>query len=262
MDVQFFDNDYLRGHPLYLKCLALLNDVSERDYPGNNYFDKRIECLDMDTYEREVCFGQADCTIDAVIGISDRNNNRRGNRRLLLVELRMEYQSDAHLSETKLVKKIRHTRDLLGAALAIERKTWFVFSRDVAPQARFWVENKKNEGGGGEVKYFEVYSVDEFNESVQCLEDGYTPEIPSEIIKADISAYGLSGKWRELDKYIRWLLNYAVKKRRSNYAEYQNVKDAVKEAWQEVYREGQPYPDEDTEYMAMVLDEDINTILW
>lgn len=262
MDVRVFDNDYLRGHPLYQKCPALLNDVSERDYPGKNYFDKRIECLDMDTYERTVCFGRANCTTDAVIGISDHNNNRRENRRLLLVELRMKYQSDEHLSETKLVKKIKHTRVLLGAALTIERKTCFVFSRDVAPQARSWVENKKNEGGGGEVKFFDVYSVDEFNESVQCLEDGYTPEKPSEIIKADISAYGLSGKWSELDKYIRGLLDFAVKKRRSNYAEYQNVKDAVKEAWQEVYCEGQQYPDDATEYMAMVLDEDINTILW
>lgn len=60
-------NETVREHSLYRLCPALLNGVSNRDYPGSDYFDTRIECLDMDSYEKKVMHkAQADNTVDAV----------------------------------------------------------------------------------------------------------------------------------------------------------------------------------------------------
>lgn len=261
MDAKVFDNDFLHRHTLWQKCPSSLNDVSERDYPGRNYFDPRIDCLDMDVYERQICGGQANCTTDAVIGISDYRGKEKRNPRLLLVELKMLVVApDQHLIDD-MVKKVNHTKILLGAELPIERKSWMIFNPDVAPQARYWVRNKSNESGGSVIKNIEVYTVQEFADNVRCMDDLYIPEIPPKEIKERITSYGTAGKWKDLDEYIRDLLRYAEKNRYANYAEYRNVKNAVHEAWEGFYREGIQYPDEDTEFEIMILDEDITTIL-
>ena len=89
-----YNNEVVRGHSIYPVCHSTLNAVSRRDY-GNTYsFRPDIECLDMDTYEKNVLRkGQPDCTVDAVIGISTYENNRVSSPRLLLVELRMDYDN-------------------------------------------------------------------------------------------------------------------------------------------------------------------------
>ena len=47
-----YDNEIVGKHDLYSCCKSTLNDVSQKDYPNKNYFDSRIECLDMDYYEK------------------------------------------------------------------------------------------------------------------------------------------------------------------------------------------------------------------
>lgn len=65
-----YDNGIITEHKLYPVCGKKLQDVSEKDYHGKKYFDKHIECLDMDEYEKKACrAGDRKETVDAVIGI-------------------------------------------------------------------------------------------------------------------------------------------------------------------------------------------------
>ena len=101
MAIQIFDNECVESHPIYEKAGALLSDVCKRDYK-DNFFDERIECLDMDTYEVMICGGQKQATMDAVIGIADYENNHKTNCKLLMVELRLGYKSTQGLEAASL----------------------------------------------------------------------------------------------------------------------------------------------------------------
>lgn len=83
MATQIFDNDFLHTHPIYQNVHSTLVDVSNRDY-AMAPFDKRIECLDMDDYEAHYMQnGANDCTMDAVIGIANYDNNHKSGSSLL-----------------------------------------------------------------------------------------------------------------------------------------------------------------------------------
>ena len=87
-----YDNHVVREHSLYARCPSTLNEISNRDYPGTDYFNPDIIGLDMDDYERRTCYGHANNTVDAVIGICTCQNKKKSSPRLLLVELRMGYE--------------------------------------------------------------------------------------------------------------------------------------------------------------------------
>lgn len=117
-------NETVREHSLYRLCPALLNGVSNRDYPGSDYFDTRIGCLDMDSYEKKVMHkAQADNTVDAVIGVGTYHNNRAVDARLLLVEFRMGYESTGNLSKTEMERKVVYTKSLLGGEKTVSRQS-------------------------------------------------------------------------------------------------------------------------------------------
>ena len=126
-------------------CLSSLNKVSNDDYPGTNYFDAEIECLDMDPYEQSRK-GISGKTVDAVIGISDCDNKRVINPRLLCVELRMGYKSTHNFSKD-FADKVTYSRGLLGGHITIESKSLFVFSDALAAQAKSWIKNRARSGG-------------------------------------------------------------------------------------------------------------------
>lgn len=72
METLIFDNATVKAHPIYPDCGASLHDVSKRDYPSDDFFDERIECLDVDGYETLVCKKHRKTkqpTADAVIGV-------------------------------------------------------------------------------------------------------------------------------------------------------------------------------------------------
>lgn len=109
-----FDNAILLSHSAYSKGYGCkLNDVSIRDYKTGGFNDK-IVCIDLDSYEKIEKSGSPDKTMDAVIGISNYQNNRRVSKRLLMVELRLDYKSSRNLSGTELRRKSSHSRELLG----------------------------------------------------------------------------------------------------------------------------------------------------
>lgn len=137
MATQIFDNDFLHTHPIYQNVHSTLVDVSNRDY-AMAPFDKRIECLDMDDYEAHYMQNDAnDSTMDAVIGIANYDNNHKSGSSLLMVELRLGYQSAKNITALSLNNKVKHTMTLLNAAeFPISQDAVFIFKADVCQQAK------------------------------------------------------------------------------------------------------------------------------
>lgn len=221
-----FDNTIIFKHPFYPKCKATLQDISDRDYSSGSYqFDPRIECLDMDVYERVICQGDPDKTVDAVIGICTcGSDKRKSNPRLMLVELRMDYESVKNLSVTSLLGKVRHTKNLLGSGILIDNKSYFIFDKKIFNQARRWFSDKGNERG--EMKNFVVYSVEDFNCNVLSYDDlPYIPINSPEQIKKDIHKHIKDKDIKALLKSLTYWLEVVKIYKYSNSFEFESLKD-------------------------------------
>lgn len=134
--------DAVVGHSLAASCLSSLAELSERDYPGRHYFLLDIPALDMDTYEHSRP-GVNQRTTDAVIGICNARDGNPVCRRLLLVELRMDYQSTRNLSVGEIKDKESHTRQLLRECpddAAQDSSLCLVFDPEIANLAYSWIK--------------------------------------------------------------------------------------------------------------------------
>lgn len=255
-----YSNKFLHRHSLWSVCGCNLNaDISERDYPGKNYFDTRIDALDMDRYEAEICHGQADSTADSVIGVMTCNNKKTSNPRLLLVELRMNYRSADTLSKQSMERKVVHTKQLLGSDFPINPTSLFVFTDHVAPQARHWVEARKHEGG--EIRNFEVLSVSEFAENVKSYEDmPYKPIYKSDDISEGLRKLIEDEKWTEMLDQIKFLYDKAVALHYQNPFEYDNLRTIILSEWSKIREQYPHMAEDDDELEAQIIEEDIMTI--
>lgn len=255
-----YSNDYLHQHSLWPVCGCNLNtDISERDYPGMNYFDTRIDALDMDRYEAEICHGQADSTADSVIGVMTCDNKTTSNPRLLLVELRMNYKSADTLSKQSMERKVAHTKQLLGLDLPINSTSLFVFTDHVAPQARHWVEARKREGG--EIRNFEVLSVSEFAENVKSYDDmPYEPIYKPDVVSKSWWKLIEGEEWSELFRQIKFLYNRAVALQYRNSFEYDNLRTIILSEWSKIREQAPCLADDDDELEAQIIEEDIMAI--
>ncbi len=254
-----YNNDIVSNHSLYSHCASTLNVVSERDYPGENYFDPRIACLDMDTYEASIRHGNLDNTTDAVIGISTCINRRMSQHRLMLVELRMLYGSANGLRRGDLERKVTHTRDLLGGELTIEDENIFVFPDGVAPQAIHKINSWKREGGLA--KYFFAWSVSAFRQSIKSIDDmPYTPIYDPVQLCNELDGFAAGGQWKELFDKIHFWLNMAEKVRYSNSFEYESLQKTVMGWWQQFSAQHIMWSNEDDELDAMIIDDDIRRV--
>ncbi len=139
------DNDVLKEHPLYDIYHKSLHDISLKDYPHDNYFREDIDAIDIDKCEEDNAAGSQDKTMDAMVGIADYSGNSKVNSRLLLVELRMDYDSTKSLRHSKLKGKVVHTRAIVHSALRVDEDNVFVFREDVVEQAKKWMFNMANQ---------------------------------------------------------------------------------------------------------------------
>jgi len=139
------NNDILKEHPLYTAYHKSLHDISLKDYPHDNYFRSDIDAIDIDKYEEDCSHGNQDKTMDALIGIADYSHNAIVNARLLLVELRMDYDSTSTLRHSKLRGKVIHTRAIVRSTIRLDEDNVFVFREDIVEQAKKWMFNTANE---------------------------------------------------------------------------------------------------------------------
>ncbi len=254
-----YNNDVVSRHSLYSHSASTLNAVSERDYPGKNYFDPQIACLDMDTYEASIRHGNPDSTTDAVIGVSTCINRRMSHHRLMLVELRMLYKSADTLSKGDLESKVRHTRNLLGGELTIEHENIFVFTDRVAPQAIHKINSWKHEGGLA--TSFTAWSVSAFYHNVKSIDDmPYTAIYNPVQLCNELDGFVAGAQWKELFEKIHFWLNTAENVRYSNTFEFESLQKAVVDWWLQFSAQQITWSNEDDELDAMIIDDDIKRI--
>ena len=259
MDLVVYNNEYLQHHPLANYCLSTLNAVSERDYPGKNYFKSEIKCLDIDKYERENAYGERSCTADAVIGISTCKNKELSAHRVQIIELRIDFKSSKNLRKDELENKVIHTKELLGTSLPIDTQSIFVFSEKVAPQARHWVESKKHEGG--EIRFCKAYSVQDFQNTILSIDDiPYVPKYSPESVCEELQKFSESKSWSKLCKKMSFWISLAGELRYGNIYEYESLKETLKKWWNDFRMKSPVLDNEDDELNALIIDEDIETI--
>ena len=252
MEPIVYNNDFLKRHSLYRHCASILNAISERDYPKKNYFDTRIECLDMDTYEKK-CGGNADCTVDAVIGVSNCVNKVTSSHRLLLVELRMLYVNANNLSKTELEQKVIHTKDLLGSELSIDKNNIFVFTDNVAPQARSFI-TRLMQGS----KYLIVWSVSDFRNNIKSIDEmPYIPINPPDKICKELDGFVKTQRWQQLFKQICYWKENALKIRYKNSFEYESLSKTIRDWWTSFRKSNSCLQNEDDELDAQIADEEV-----
>ena len=255
MEPTIYSNKTTRCHSIWKISPALFDDISNRDRKGSNYFSKEIEALDMDNYEK-TRGGNADRTVDAVIGIETCINKNCMSPRLMMIELRTNYDNPNNLSKSELERKVSHSSQLLGAELSIERHKILLFRDEVAAQARSWLASKTEEGG--EIRNMIVWSVKNFNDSVKSFDEmPYTPINSEESIITELDSYIKTSSWRKYFDKIHFWINYAVQIRYSNSFEYNHICLTIMKYWDAFRKDTQANLNEDQELESMVVDEDI-----
>lgn len=202
METLIFDNATVKAHPIYPDCGASLHDVSKRDYPSDDFFDECIECLDVDGYETLVCKKHRKTkqpTADAVIGVrSHLGGGQFSKPELMVVELRMKYQSPKNLDGQNLSDKIFHTKELLGCDAVCHKTSYFVFKDSVieAVTGRFWSLKMEHK----ELRHSEAVSTSGFDTLVKGRESyPYQPKTDLDAMKKQLSGLADAG---ELEKFV------------------------------------------------------------
>lgn len=157
--------DYLKSHPLFRGYGTDLASLAKRDYPSKDYFGgKDIPSIDLDEFERNI-HRSNDCTSDAVIGIADVLEAKLANRRLLLTELRMDYENQKNLDFSNLRRKYIHSAEILreyDSEKRIDSNYSLIFSTKITPKARRWISSWAKESSKKEAANWRVYSPESF----------------------------------------------------------------------------------------------------
>lgn len=260
MEELAFDNGIINSHPIYSLCGSTLDTVSKKDYPGEDFFDKSINCLDMDAYETKTCHGCKDHTMDAVIGIKSYLNNKFHSTRLLLVELRMDYKSEKNLSKTALENKVSHTKALLGNGSPINVNSFFIYRPGVIQRVKRKFNDLSNEGGI--IKQCKPLSTTEFNELIKPESSfPYTPVTDIQAMKNNLSQLLESGDFTTLISQVEYWLKKALQYHRQyNNNEYSCIMQSVTKIWHD-FRASSPTLSDDERLDADILEEDYDALL-
>ncbi len=255
MEQWIYNNQLVERHSIYTLCGSTLNEVSNRDYPNSNYFNPDIRCLDVDYYEKVVSHkSQADNTVDAVIGISSFENNRATNPNLLLIELRINYQSANTLSKTEMERKVKHTKALLGGESPIKKESFFIFNDKVAPQAEYWFFQQSQTGG--ELKNCIVCSTTQFPDIIKAISDfPYTPINNKENIQSSVQPSYKKNDWKNFIKTVKYWCTTAYKYQYKNPSEFKHIKEVITAIWQDFKQAGYTLNEEESFEMEF-LEED------
>ena len=261
MEAMVFDNDIIRQSTLFDSCTDTLQNVSNKDYPDRYSFDSRIECLDIDAYERNVCGENPDNTVDAVIGVCNcKNDKRKTMPRLMLLELRMDYESNRNLSVSQMTKKVAHTRDLLGGDVLIEPNSYFIFDNAIGEQVKRWFASKKKEIGS--FKNCFAWSVKDFCTNVISYDDlPYTPQHDKKKIIKELFSFIDNENWKNVFSGLTYWLDMAKRFQYTNKWEFENLAEAIRTVWEYFNIKNPDLLNEDDVLQKLILEEDIETII-
>lgn len=227
------DNDVLRAHGLYARYHSSLHDISLKDYPRDNYFRTDIDGIDIDQYEIDRAIADRDKSMDAMVGVADYIGNHVVNSRLLLVELRMDYDSTAHLRASKLKGKVNHSRTAVGASVRVDDENVFVFRDDVAEQAKKWVFSMSKEHS--EAKSWVAVSPEELDNMLKSQADmPYQPITDMDLVKKDLINKIFAKDFDAVLESVDYWHNRAEQyKLRYLLKEEQHIKNHLHDTWQQ-----------------------------
>ena len=255
METKVYNNTIVRVHSLYTHCGSTLNTISNRDYPNKDYFNPHIECLDMDTYEKKILHkSQPDNSVDAVIGISSYLNNRESDTKLLLIELRIDYNKTSNLSRTAMERKVSYTKSLLGGEQPVHSGSLFIFNEQFAPQAQWWFSQQQRTGG--ELSHSITCSVSDFSNHIKSPSDyPYTPIHKEEDITSQLFEFESNENWEAYRKQILFWCKKANEYEYKNSKESNHIKGILKITWHEFRGKNHTLTD-DEEIYSEILEED------
>lgn len=259
MELVVFDNVVLQKHSLYSSCSNTLQNVSNRDYPNKYSFNQNIECLDVDTYEKTIHAGSFNNTMDAVIGVcTARNDKTKVSPRLLLVELRMDYESTNNLSSSEMNKKVSYTRTLLGAEINIEQTHLFIYDKCISEQVKRWFNNKTKEGRIP--PSYEACSVEDFAKIVVPIDSlPYVPKHnPNKILEKAQLAMG-TNDWNSLWKLLRYWIEQTKSYKFKDKFEFENLINILSLIWDQ-FKQINVTLSEDDELEALIINDDLTSI--
>ena len=257
MALTVFANSMVEGHRLYAEVGSTLQEVSDKDYPSRYKFNTSIKCLDGDKL-----VGTSDKSVDTIIGIGDYSNNRTSNKRLLLLELRMDYENRESLSKKLHEEKIAGTKKHLGNDCAVETNVWFLFDKKFIHQARHtfssWREQK------GNARHLYAYSVEEFNDIVldeKDLQKEYSYLYSAEDIESNLMTFVESNDWNALAEKMYYWKNIVEKFFLQNkHREVAPIQQAFCNVWTKV-KEKRQHIDDDGKIILEIIEEDFKPIL-
>lgn len=168
---------FVLGSPIPQKYKQSFSCIINKDYPGKKYgFLPRILgklCIDMDSIEKDNT-GNDNNTMDMVTGIAQFDDNRQifSKDRFLPVELKLGCKSFDEISKTELLRKDKHTRDLLNSiSVSVDPLSIFLFTKKVAPSAKNIKSRWEKETNGKKIKTWEMKSPEEYNTYIQFEDD-------------------------------------------------------------------------------------------
>lgn len=251
------DNSVLQGHFLYGKYHNPLHVISLKDYKHGTYFQSRpdIEGIDIDQFEADRSIADRDMTMDAMVGVANYSNNRAVNNRLLLLELRMDYDSTNGLRHKKLRGKINHTRAVIGTSVRVDEENIFVFRRDVAEEAKKWMFNTSQEYS--DAKGWVAMSTEEFenllNSQASMPYQPITNMVPIDIelgkmimAKDFEAAFELIDYWHKQAEQFK--LRYQLK-------ESEHIKNHLHDIWQQTKVSGYKITDYQQAFVEVLEEE-------
>lgn len=253
-----YANDIISSSSLYPDYGSDLEVISERDYSPHHYFHKHILCLDMDTYEKVNTKGNADKTVDAVIGIRSYNGHELLKPRMLLVELRMNYKSPNNLSVASLIGKVNHTLNILGKAEKIDEHYLFVFTDSIYELTKRWFYSKTIENQN--LKNYCPCSVTMVNNRIlDPAEYPYKPYTNIRALKDGLEKKLVQSTKDDFLVMMDHWLKVAKSKYFKEHLEYEAISLPLSEIWKKYRSLG--CDNEDEELEAEILEEDYGTIL-
>lgn len=241
------------------------SNIVSKDSPGKSFgFTQRIHdtlCIDMDMVEIDNG-GDSDNTMDLVVGIAQYDNYRQSfsNKRFLPVELKLNCKSFAGITKKELVRKDRHTRDILnGYSAVVGLHSAFIFPEEVAPSAKNSKSRWNQEANSGNLKNWDMMSPIEYNTYIHFVEDyPYNPQTDINDIKNKIAELFSNNDIDGLIKFIDYYTKIAEgHKRKYNMNECRAIATALSDSIESLVGKGQ---DTDIDEYLSMLGEDIESL--
>ena len=208
--VQIIDNTIVEGHPIAIKGFcSTLAKLAKKDYKKDYALHDEVFALDMDAYEISIS-NDAQKTIDAAVGIADYNDGKESSHRLLLVELRMDYDNKDNPDPSVMLAKEVHTRDLL-LDTPLDPRCFFIFNNSCAPLVENRISRLKKEHKS--YLNWQIVNPEKFNNCFRLDKPPYSPKtnvacqmeaFKNDIQKSDLRSalYRIEYLQREEEHYL------------------------------------------------------------